>query len=83
MMGKILPFVAELGKYLKMGLDHYADLREAHKVADPEIIAAYLRVKIDKWEPEIGGRRMLDTHTKDAGARFIAGIACNLAGMTL
>jgi hypothetical protein len=81
MIGKFLPLVMELGKYLSMGLDHYADLREARKAADPEIICAFLRVKIDRWDPEVSGRKILDPVTKDAGARFLAGIACNVAGM--
>jgi hypothetical protein len=81
MIGKLLPLVAELGKYLSLGLDYYAYLREARKGADPDIVSAYLRVKMDKWDPEVNGRKILDPATKDAGARFLAGIACNVAGM--
>ena len=78
-MAKIIPLVTQLGTYLKAGMDHYSDLRAAKEVADPEVVAAFVRVKIDAWHPEVAGRSVLDDATKDAGARFIAGIACNLA----
>jgi hypothetical protein len=81
MMPKIFPMFIDLGRYLKMGMDHYADLRSVQGAVDPQLVSAYLRVKIDKWEPEVNGRKILDASTKDAGARFIAGLACNLAGL--
>jgi hypothetical protein len=77
----LLPLISQLGTYLVAGMDHYADLREARQAADPETVALFLRVKIDGWDPEIKGRKVLDGETKDAAARFLAGVACNLAGV--
>lgn len=78
---KFLPLVSQLGSYLKLGLDYYADLKMAGREAGPEIIALYLRAKIDPWEPTLGSRVLLDSPTKDAAARFLAGIIVNFAGV--
>jgi hypothetical protein len=80
MFTKFLPLVSQLGQYLKLGIDHYADLRAAGKEAGPEIIAAFLRVKLDGWDPKVGGKDLLDNPTRDAAARFLAGVAVNFAG---
>jgi hypothetical protein len=80
-LAALLPLISQLGTYLVAGMDHYADLREARKAADPETISFFLRIKLDGWDPEIKGRRVLDPETKDAAARFLAGVACNLAGV--
>ena len=79
-MAKLLPLVTQLGNYLKMGADHYSDLRAAGKEAGPEIVAAYLRMKLETWDPKMNSKQLLDDVTKDAAARFLAGVACNFAG---
>lgn len=79
-LSAFLPFISQLGTYLMAGMDHYADLREARRAADPDTVAVFLRIKIDGWDPEVNGRKVLDGETKDAAARFMAGVACNLVG---
>jgi hypothetical protein len=79
-MTKLLPLVTQLGNYLKMGADHYSDLRSAGKEAGPEVIAMYLRLKLDSWDPKLNNKSLLDDETKDAASRFLAGVACNFAG---
>lgn len=79
-MTKLLPLVTQLGNYLKMGADHYADLRSAGKEAGPEIVAMFLRAKLDSWDPKVNDKKLLDDATKDAAARFLAGVAVNFAG---
>lgn len=77
---KFIPLVSQLGNYLKLGIDHYADLRAAGQEAGPELVAAFLRVKLDDWDPKANGKTLLDDPTRDAAARFLAGIAVNFAG---
>jgi len=79
-MAKLLPLVTKLGEYLKMGADHYSDLRSAGKEAGPEVVAVFLRMKIESWDPKLNNKSLLDDETKDAAARFLAGVACNFAG---
>lgn len=76
---KFFPIVSQLGAYLKQGMDHYADLRAAGKSAGPEVISVYLAVKMAPWNPKVGNVELLDDETKAAGARFLAGIAVNIA----
>ena len=79
-LSKFIPIVAQLGSYLKIGIDHYADLRAAGNEANTEIIAAFLTIKMQDWNPKIGGVELLDGETRYAAARFIAGISVNIAG---
>lgn len=76
---KFLPLITQFGSYLKMGIDHYADLRSAGKEAGPEIISMYLYQKMEGWSPKIGNTNLLDETTRASGARFLAGIAVNFA----
>jgi hypothetical protein len=80
MIAKFLPIAQQIGTYLKMGMDHYADLRAAGKDASPEIVAFFLREKMQTWDPKVSGKSLLDDATRDAGARFLAGVAINFAG---
>ena len=80
MNGKLLPLVAQLGQYLKAGIDHYADLRAAGKQAGPEIVAAFLYEKMKSWNPTLHSSELLDEDTRRAAARFLAGIAINFTG---
>ena len=75
-----LTLVAQLGTYLKLGMDHYADLRNAGKAASPETLTAFLSEKMENWDPKVKDKSLLDKPTRQAGARFLAGIACNLTG---
>ena len=78
---KVLPLVTELGKYLQMAVEYYAELKASKKTADPDVVAAMLRMKIATWDPKIGKNSLLDDPTRDAAARFLAGVACNLSGI--
>ena len=75
-----LALVAQLGQYLKLGLNHYADLRNAGKDASPEVLAAYLTEKMATWDPKVKDKSVLDKATRQSGARFLAGIVVNLTG---
>lgn len=78
---KVLPLVTELGKYLQMGVEFYAEQKKSGKPVDPDVVAAMLRMKISGWDPKIGKSSLLDDPTRDAAARFLAGVACNLTGV--
>jgi len=75
----LLPLVSQLGNYLKLGIDHYADLRTAGKEAGPEIVAIFLNEKMKGWSPKVGDIELLDEITRASGARFLAGVAVNFA----
>ena len=79
-MNKLVPLVIQLGSYLKVGVDHYADLRSAGKEANTEIIAVFLQAKMSDWNPRINSKDILDEETRTAAARFLAGVAVNFAG---
>lgn len=76
---KMLPLAQQIGTYLKLGADHYADLRAAGKEATPEVVAFFLQAKMQNWSPEVGGKVLLDDETRAAGARFLAGVAINFS----
>jgi len=62
-----------------MGMDHYADLRNAGKEAGPDLIAMFLQSKMINWHPKVMGKEILDDETKAAGARFLAGVVINFS----
>ena len=75
----LLPLVMKLGELLKVGFDHYVALRAAGVEVTVEIITGFLCVKLADWDPVVGGRHLLDEPTRQAAARFLAGVASNLA----
>jgi hypothetical protein len=77
---KFIPPVSQLGKYLKMGLDHYAMLKNEGTEAGPDLIAAFLMMKMADWDPKLNNQSLLDDKTRAAAARFLAGVAVNFAG---
>lgn len=81
MFSQFLPLVGQLGQYLKLAIDHYADLRAAGKAADPDVVALFLRMKLESWDPKVAGKTLLDAPTRDAAARFLAGVAVNSVGV--
>jgi len=82
MFAKLLPIVQQLGAYLKMGMDHYVTLKAAGSDASPEVVAFFLREKMNAWNPQVGGKPLLDNPIRDAGARFLAGVAINFVSGT-
>ena len=76
---KLIPLIQQIGTYLKLGADHYADLRAAGQDAGPDVIAVFLQMKMMDWIPQVGGKVLLDDETRAAAARFLAGVAVNFS----
>jgi len=76
---KIIPLVMKLGDYLKKGFDHYVQMKQADVELDPDLIAAFITIQMESWNPELNGKSVLDPDTKEACARFLGGLAFNLA----
>ena len=76
---KILPLVAKLGDYLKEAFDHYVNMKASGVEVDADMLAIYISDKMKDWTPKFNGKELLDPETRDATARFVAGIAFNLA----
>tara|TARA_Y100000034_G_C6881633_1_gene404116 strand:- start:676 stop:927 length:252 start_codon:yes stop_codon:yes gene_type:complete len=76
---KLLPLVAQLGDFLKEGFEHYVSLKAAGMDVDPDIIALVIEEKMKDWNPMIGDKVLLDPDTRTAAARFVGGVAFNLA----
>ena len=76
---KLLPLVIKLGDFLKEGFDQYVVLKASGMEPNAEVLAAFILVKMDTWNPTLGGKTLMDSETKEACARFVGGVACNLA----
>jgi len=72
---KFLPLAKQLATYLKLGMDHYATLKMAGEIAGADAVAEFLHGKMESWSPEVNGVELLDTPTRKAAARFLAGVA--------
>lgn len=75
----LLPLVMQLGEYIKQGLDHYATLKSVPETHRVDLVASFLVVKLASWDPVVSGKHILDDATRQAGARFLAGIIVNMA----
>jgi uncharacterized protein (DUF1501 family) len=75
MLLSIAPKLAEL---LKDAVGHYGDLRAAGMTVSPDILAAYLAVRVGAWNPSVAGKTVLDDETRGALCRFLAGVAFNI-----
>jgi hypothetical protein len=75
----LIPLVARLGQYLRAGFDQYVGLRSAGIEPSPELVAAFLETKMDSWHPRVRGQEILDAETRTACARFLGGVAFNIA----
>lgn len=78
-MSKMIPIVSKLGSYLKEGVDHYATLKAAGGEVSPELLAAVLSDRMEDWNPKIKDVELVDEPTREAGARFLSGVAIQLA----
>lgn len=76
---KLLPLVMKLGDFLKDGFEQYAVLRGSGVEPDVDLVAAFILIRMQDWNPVISGKKVADEETKEACARFLAGIAYNLA----
>ncbi len=43
------------------------------------MIAAFLQMKMTDWNPQVGGKVLIDDETRAAAARFLAGVAVNFS----
>ena len=76
---KIIPLIIKLGDYLRSGFDHYVAMQVAGVDIDADILAAFISSQMEGWQPKVNGKSLLDPETKEACARFLAGIAFNIA----
>lgn len=67
-----------VGEFLEEATKLATQIRLLGDKPDPEKVAEQLLPKLKDWKPEVRGKRILDKETKKAGARLLAGIACNL-----
>ena len=67
----LLPLVMKLGDYLKVGFEHYVSLKASGTTMSPDMLAAFICMQMSSWNP--------DFQTRMAAARFLAGVAVNLA----
>lgn len=75
----LLPLVMKLGDYLKVGFEHYVALKAAGTNMTPDMLAAFISMQMTSWNPDFQGKKLLDEETRHAAARFLAGVAMNLA----
>jgi hypothetical protein len=75
----MLPLVGKLGEYLKEGFEHYVALLASGQKLSPDMLAVFLCMKMASWNPQISGKNLLDDETRQAAARFLAGVAINMA----
>jgi hypothetical protein len=73
-----LPLVTKLGDYLKVGFDHYVALKATGTEMSADMLGAFLGIKMTTWNPEFQGKHLLDDETRQAAARFLAGVILNL-----
>ena len=78
-MKKLLPLVMKLGNFLKDGFDHYIEYRTIDNALSTEDLTLFIYNKMESWNPIIKEKAVLDNDTKKAAARFVAGLAINLA----
>jgi|APSaa5957512622_1039677.scaffolds.fasta_scaffold399723_2 hypothetical protein len=76
---KLLPLLTKLGSFFTQGLDYYVLLKTQGKDIGPDGVALFIAAKMEDWEPEILGKKALDSDTKAAAARMLAGVAVNLS----
>lgn len=75
----LLPLAARLGELIAQAITRYGELRAAGLEVTPDVLAAFVLVQMIGWNPQVMGRTVLDDETRTALARFLAGVAFNLA----
>ena len=75
MLAGMLPRLIAL---VQTGVRHYGDLRQAGIDVNPDIVALHLSIHVEGWNPTVQGTPVLDEDTKQAGCRFLGGLACNV-----
>jgi len=75
----LIPLVAKLGGYLRSGFDQYVVLKSTGVEPSPELISMFVETKMTAWNPKVKGHELLDSETRNACARFVGGVAFNIA----
>ena len=73
-----LPLITKLGDYLKVGFEHYVALKASGTALSPDILGVFIGMKMASWEPVLQGKKLLDDETRNAAARFLAGVIINM-----
>ena len=73
-----MALVREMGGFLQSGIQQAAASAASDRLPDPDEIADRIGQQMSSWDPVINGRKVLDQKTRQACARFLSGIACNL-----
>jgi hypothetical protein len=74
----LLPLLGQLRSYLEEAKAYAETLKGEGRAVDPDVVALYLSARMAGWAPKIRGTSILDTATRLAAARFLAGVATNL-----
>ncbi len=75
----LISLLPKLGEIVKSAFDHYHTVVRAGGTIDADTLAVFVTLQIAEWDPKVAGRSLLDIDTKQAAARFLAGVAFNLA----
>jgi len=74
----LLPLVTQLGEHLKTAFEYYVTMKASGVTVNTEMLAGFILTKMASWNPTAGGKTLLDDETREAAARFLAGVAINL-----
>ncbi len=74
----LLPLVSQLGEHLKTAFEHYVALKASGVTVTTDTLAGFILIKMASWNPTAAGKPLLDDETREAAARFLAGVAINL-----
>jgi hypothetical protein len=75
----LLPLISTLGNFLQDALAFAIAETAASGFVRVEAVADFLEQKMGSWNPDLSGIKLLDGDTRKAAARFLAGVAYNLA----
>lgn len=74
-----LPMVSAIRGFLEQGTRYARTLQTDGHPVDPDVVALFLTAHMSAWDPQIAGVSVTDPATRIAGARFLAGVAVNVA----
>ena len=77
--GALVGLLPRLGVLLSSAWEKYHALRAAGIEVTPDVLATYLGGQASDWRPKVSGVEILDDATREAGVRFLAGVAFRLA----
>jgi hypothetical protein len=77
-LASFFPLISKLGDYLKIGFEHYVAMKASGTDLSPDLLAAFIGMKMTAWQPELQGKKLLDDETRMAAGRFLAGVIINM-----